>query len=124
MFEEVQRRGLEVRPTSSRSIPAMAAPAPHRCHSWTISVFSIRESLPIVDNLRKLHGLKERVRLVASGKFVTPAGVAWALCVGADFVDLGARLHVRARLHPGAELQQEHVPDGRHDAQRAAAART
>jgi glutamate synthase domain-containing protein 2 len=46
----------------------------------------IRESLPIVDDLRKRHGLKERVRLVASGKFVTPSAAAWALCVGADFV--------------------------------------
>jgi glutamate synthase domain-containing protein 2 len=46
----------------------------------------IRESLPMVDDIRKRHGMKERVRLIASGKFVTPSGVAWALCAGADFV--------------------------------------
>ena len=32
-------------------------------------------------------GLKERVRVVASGKLVTSARAAWALCVGADFVN-------------------------------------
>ena len=46
----------------------------------------IRESLPMVDDIRKRHGMKDRIRLIASGKFVTPSGVAWALCAGADFV--------------------------------------
>jgi len=32
-------------------------------------------------------GLKDSVRLVASGKLVTSARAAWALCVGADFVN-------------------------------------
>jgi glutamate synthase domain-containing protein 2 len=31
--------------------------------------------------------LKDRIRLVASGKLVTSARAAWALCVGADFVN-------------------------------------
>src|SRR5688500_9274042 len=34
-----------------------------------------------------------------------------------------ARLHVRAGLHPGAALPPEHVPDRRHHAQQAPAAR-
>jgi len=46
----------------------------------------IREALPLVVNLRDEHGLKERVRIVASGKLVNPGDVAWALCAGADFV--------------------------------------
>ena len=32
------------------------------------------------------HGLRERVKVIASGKLVTPAEVAWAFCVGTDFV--------------------------------------
>ena len=32
------------------------------------------------------HGLKDRIKIVASGKLITPNQVAWALCVGADFV--------------------------------------
>lgn len=35
---------------------------------------------------RERHGLKERIRIIASAKLVTPDKVAWALCMGADFV--------------------------------------
>jgi len=33
------------------------------------------------------HGLREHIKLVVSGKMVTPTDVAWALCLGADFVN-------------------------------------
>jgi len=46
----------------------------------------LRESLPLLVDKLKEYGLRERVKVVASGKLVTPADVAWALCVGADFV--------------------------------------
>ncbi len=49
----------------------------------------IRESLPLVDDILTLYGLKGRVRLIASGKLITPAEVAWALCAGAEFVNAG-----------------------------------
>lgn len=45
----------------------------------------LRESLAMVVNRLHEYGLRERVRVVASGKLVTPADVAWALCMGADF---------------------------------------
>ncbi|MEA3290944.1 MAG: FMN-binding glutamate synthase family protein, partial [Pseudomonadota bacterium] len=48
---------------------------------------SIRESLPfLVDELTRA-GLKDRVKVIASGKLITPVDVAWALCTGADFVN-------------------------------------
>jgi len=47
---------------------------------------SIRESLLMVSDLRDRHGLKDRIRLIASGKLVNPGDVAWALAAGADFV--------------------------------------
>ena len=43
-------------------------------------------ALPQVALARERHGLRQRVRIVASGKLVTPDKVAWALCMGADFV--------------------------------------
>jgi glutamate synthase domain-containing protein 2 len=46
----------------------------------------IKESLPLVRDILKKHGLTERVVLIASGKLITPAEVAWALAAGADFV--------------------------------------
>ncbi|MEF8793327.1 FMN-binding glutamate synthase family protein [Thiohalorhabdus sp.] len=44
------------------------------------------EGLPHL--IRKLedHGLRERIRVIVSGKMVTPESVAWGLAVGADFV--------------------------------------
>ena len=46
----------------------------------------IREALPRIVDLRDRHGLKERIRVIASGKLVNPSDVAWAICAGADFV--------------------------------------
>ncbi|MXS84625.1 FMN-binding glutamate synthase family protein [Nitrosomonas sp. HPC101] len=47
----------------------------------------ITEALPrVVDSLIE-SGLKQRIRVIASGKLVTPAQGAWALCAGADFVN-------------------------------------
>lgn len=46
----------------------------------------IKESLPLIADILYKYGLKERIRLVASGKLVTPSEVAWALASGADFV--------------------------------------
>ncbi len=47
----------------------------------------VRESLPAVVDLLNSYGLRSRVKVIASGKLITPAEVAWALCMGADFVN-------------------------------------
>lgn len=46
----------------------------------------IREALPRMVDMRDRHGLKERIRIIASAKLVNPSDVAWAICAGADFV--------------------------------------
>jgi glutamate synthase domain-containing protein 2 len=47
----------------------------------------ITEALPrVVDALIEAD-LKQRIRVVASGKLVTSAKAAWALCAGADFIN-------------------------------------
>jgi len=46
----------------------------------------IREALPMVTDVLTRYGLRDRVKLVASGKLITPADVAWAYCAGADVV--------------------------------------
>ena len=46
----------------------------------------IGESLPAVVDLLCGYGLRDRVKVIASGKMVVPSSVAWALCMGADFV--------------------------------------
>ncbi|MCM8556766.1 FMN-binding glutamate synthase family protein [Sphingomicrobium sediminis] len=47
----------------------------------------IRESLPMVVDMRDKAGLKDRIRIIASGKMITPSDIAWALATGADFVN-------------------------------------
>ena len=46
----------------------------------------LRESLPRVIDALKRHGLRERVKVISSGKLVTPTDVAWAMCMGVDFI--------------------------------------
>ena len=48
---------------------------------------SIRESLPLLHDIIRKHGLEDRIPIVASGKLTTPADAAWALCAGATFVN-------------------------------------
>lgn len=49
----------------------------------------LAQGLVIVTNKLEEHGLRDRIKVIASGKLVTPDKVAWALCIGADFVVTG-----------------------------------
>ena len=46
----------------------------------------IRQSLPLLINKLKEHGLRDRIKVISSGKLITPVEVAWAFATGADFV--------------------------------------
>jgi len=48
---------------------------------------SIAEALPRVVDALIESGLRKRIRVIAAGRLVNPARAAWALCVGADFVN-------------------------------------
>lgn len=48
---------------------------------------SINEALPRVVDALIENGLRERIKVIASGKIITPAKVAWALACGADVVN-------------------------------------
>ena len=47
----------------------------------------IRESLPLVVDMINRYGLNGRIHVIASGKLITPAEAAMALCMGADFIN-------------------------------------
>ncbi len=47
----------------------------------------IQESLPNLVDILVIYGLRERIKVIASGKLITPSGVTWAFCAGADFVN-------------------------------------
>ena len=87
LVEAVQRRGLHTAPdflvVDGGEGGSGAAPQALADHM----ALSILEALPrVVDSLIE-SGLRERVRIIASGKLVTPAKAAWALACGADFVN-------------------------------------
>lgn len=86
LFEAVARRGVASAPDfitiDGGEGGTGAAPMP----LIDLVGMSIREALPMVSGLRDAAGLKDRIRIVASGKLVNPGDVAWALAAGADFV--------------------------------------
>lgn len=47
----------------------------------------ISESLPKLIDILNLYNLRKRIKVIASGKLITPAHVVWAFCAGADFVN-------------------------------------
>ncbi len=86
LFEEINKRGIESAPDfmTIDSADGGTGAAPMELIDYV--GLPIQESLPLVVDKRNQYGLKDRIRIVASGKLITPAEVAWALCVGADFI--------------------------------------
>lgn len=86
LFEKIQQRGLEWAPDfitiDSGDGGTGAAPMSLMDHVG----LPIKESLPMVIDALNKHQLRDRIKVITSGKLINPAGVSWALCVGADFV--------------------------------------
>lgn len=86
MCKEIHARGIESAPDfitiDSGDGGTGAAPMP-----LMDSVgLTIKESLPIVVDGLIMYGLRDRIKVITSGKLITPAEVAWAYCAGTDFV--------------------------------------
>lgn len=87
LFEAIKQRGIESAPDfitiDSADGGSGAAPM-----SLIDSMgLPIKESLPLVVDKLIEHDLRERIKVCASGKLITPAEVTWAFCAGADFVN-------------------------------------
>ena len=50
---------------------------------------TVRESLPMLVDMLVERGLRDRVKVIASGKLIASADAAWALAAGADMVNNG-----------------------------------
>jgi glutamate synthase domain-containing protein 2 len=87
LFEEINTRGIESAPDfiTIDSADGGTGAAPPSLIDYV--GLPIHESLPLVVDMLAAHGLRERIKVATSGKLITPAEVAWALCVGADFVN-------------------------------------
>lgn len=86
LCDEIKRRGFDSAPDfiTIDSADGGSGAAPMSLIDYM--GLPLKESLPLVVDQLAAHGLKDRIRLIASGKMITPGGVAWALCCGADFV--------------------------------------
>ena len=86
LFGEILERGIESAPdfitVDSADGGTGAAPMPLIDDVG----LPLRESLPLLIDKLNEYGLRKRVKVIASGKLITPADVAWALCMGTDFV--------------------------------------
>ena len=47
----------------------------------------LKESLPLLIDKLNEYGLRDRIKVICAGKRINPAEVAWALCMGADFIN-------------------------------------
>lgn len=87
LFELINQRGIESAPdfitVDSGDGGTGAAPQALMDNVG----LQLKHSLPIVVDKLVQNGLRDRVKVIASGKLINPAGVAWALCMGADFVN-------------------------------------
>ncbi|MEE8527170.1 MAG: FMN-binding glutamate synthase family protein [Gammaproteobacteria bacterium] len=90
LFEAVHERGVESAPDfiTVDSADGGTGAAPMSLIDYM--GLTIEESLPLVVNKLDEYGLRDRIKVAASGKMITPGEAAWALCMGADFV-LSAR---------------------------------
>jgi glutamate synthase domain-containing protein 2 len=86
LFDLIRRRGIETAPDfiTIDSADGGSGAAPMSLIDYM--GLPVKESLPLVADMLGRSGLTERIKLIASGKLVTPGEVAWAMCVGADFV--------------------------------------
>jgi glutamate synthase domain-containing protein 2 len=86
LFAEIKRRGLEHAPDfiTIDSADGGTGAAPTSLIDYM--GLRVRKSLPMVVDKLEDYGLKDRIKVIASGKLITPAEVAWAMCVGADSV--------------------------------------
>lgn len=86
LFQEINQRGIESGPdfitVDGADGGTGAAPMPLIDDMG----LPLRESLPLLVDKLNEYGLRERIKVISSGKLITPTDVAWALCIGTDFV--------------------------------------
>ncbi|ABC27243.1 Glutamate synthase domain 2 [Hahella chejuensis KCTC 2396] len=86
LFKRIHERGLEYAPDfiTIDSADGGTGAAPQSLIDYV--GLTIKESLPLVVDKLMEYGLRHRIKVICSGKLITPSGVAWALCMGADFI--------------------------------------
>lgn len=87
LLQRIHQRGLDYSPDfiTIDSADGGTGAAPQSLIDYV--GLPLRASLPLVVDKLTEYGLRDRIKIVASGKLITPGEVAWALCIGADFIN-------------------------------------
>lgn len=73
---------------------------------------SIQESLPMVVDILDKYRLRPQVKVIASGKLINPTMVAWALAVGADFINSARGFMFSLGCIQAMQCHQDSCPTG------------
>ncbi|MCP3680172.1 MAG: FMN-binding glutamate synthase family protein [Gammaproteobacteria bacterium] len=87
MCLEIWRRGIESAPDFIIIDSADGGTGAAPMSLMDYMGLHIHESLPLIVNMLIRYDLKKRIRIGCSGKLINPGNVAWALCMGADYIN-------------------------------------
>lgn len=112
LCKEIHKRGIQCAPDfltiDSADGGTGAAPVALMDYMGTL----IRESLPLTVDILEYYELKDRIKVIASGKLLTPPDVAWALCVGADFIASARGFMFALGCIQALQCNNNHCPTG------------
>lgn len=87
LCDEIERRGMESAPDFITLDGGDGGTGAAPMSLMDNVGLPLKQSLPMLIDILERRGLRDRIKVIASGKLVTPAEVAWAYCAGADMVN-------------------------------------
>ncbi|CAN8142138.1 Glutamate synthase large subunit-like protein YerD [uncultured Thiomicrorhabdus sp.] len=73
---------------------------------------SINEALPMLVDTLDQYGLRPRIKVIASGKLINPTTVAWAIAMGADFINSARGFMFSLGCIQAMQCHQDTCPTG------------
>jgi len=86
-FQEILKRGIESAPDFITLDSANGGTGASPMTLMDYMGLPIYESLIVLIDTLVQYDLRNRIKVIATGKLVTPGMIAWALCAGADFIN-------------------------------------
>lgn len=87
LCDEIERRGIESAPDFITLDGGDGGTGAAPMSLMDNVGLPLKQALPMLVDILERRGLRDRIKVIASGKLVTPAEVAWAYCAGADMVN-------------------------------------
>jgi glutamate synthase domain-containing protein 2 len=87
LCDEIERRGIEAAPDFITLDGGEGGTGAAPMSLMDNVGLPLKQALPMLTDILERRGLRDRIKVIAAGKLVTPAEVAWAYCAGADVVN-------------------------------------